>query len=176
MGLWLPSTPYGSAALWPPSPVSFLSSISPSQRFHSTDYLIVLYFDFSSKLWIFQVFTVAYSYTIGSVLGLNSALFFINSKIFWQVVGAVVELHRLESSGFTTREEAAFQRMCSVLANDLLPHINKCLRLLYPLSQISQITGIPVTQLQRDVRNSVGLLNIISKTSFDLCKTHLIKL
>ncbi|XP_063840859.1 conserved oligomeric Golgi complex subunit 8-like [Scylla paramamosain] len=66
-----------------------------------------------------------------------------------KVISALLELHRLESSGFTAREVASFQRMCSVVANDLFPHINKCLRCLYPLQQISLITGIPVNQLQR---------------------------
>lgn len=41
--------------------------------------------------------------------------------------------------------------MCSVVAQGLLPHVNKCLRLMYPLQQISLITGVPVTQLQREV-------------------------
>ncbi|ROT83091.1 putative conserved oligomeric Golgi complex subunit 8 [Penaeus vannamei] len=67
-----------------------------------------------------------------------------------QVVAALLELHRLESSGFTSKEEAAFQRMCMVMAQGLLPHINTCLRLLYPLQQISVISGVSVTQLQRE--------------------------
>ncbi|KAK4311380.1 hypothetical protein Pmani_017105 [Petrolisthes manimaculis] len=83
-------------------------------------------------------------------------------KSLTKVVGAMVELHRLESSGFTTREEVAFQRMCSVLANDLLPHINKCLRLLYPLPQISHITGIPVPQLQRDNFGQLDLAELLA--------------
>ncbi|XP_042238001.1 conserved oligomeric Golgi complex subunit 8-like isoform X2 [Homarus americanus] len=74
-----------------------------------------------------------------------------------KVIAAFLELHRLESSGFTAREEAAFQRMCSVVAQGLLPHINSCLRLLYPLQQISLITGVPVMQLQRE---NFGLLNL----------------
>lgn len=68
------------------------------------------------------------------------------------MISALLELHRLESSGFTAREEAAFQRMCSLVANDLLPHINRCLLLLYPPQQIAQITGVSVNQLQREVR------------------------
>lgn len=74
----------------------------------------------------------------------------------FQVISALLELHRLESSGFTAREEAAFQRMCSLVAHDLLPHINKCLLLLYPLQQISQITGISVNQLQKEVSQFTG--------------------
>ncbi|XP_045118300.1 conserved oligomeric Golgi complex subunit 8-like [Portunus trituberculatus] len=66
-----------------------------------------------------------------------------------KVISALLELHRLESSGFTAREVASFQRMCCVVANDLFPHINKCLRFLYPLQQIALITGIPVNTLQR---------------------------
>nr|XP_027206498.1 conserved oligomeric Golgi complex subunit 8-like [Penaeus vannamei] len=71
-------------------------------------------------------------------------------KSLSKVVAALLELHRLESSGFTSKEEAAFQRMCMVMAQGLLPHINTCLRLLYPLQQISVISGVSVTQLQRE--------------------------
>ncbi|XP_045615267.1 conserved oligomeric Golgi complex subunit 8 isoform X1 [Procambarus clarkii] len=74
-----------------------------------------------------------------------------------KIIAALTELHRLESSGFTSREEKAFQRMCSVVAQGLLPHVNNCLRLLYPLQHISLITGVPVTQLQRE---NFGLLKL----------------
>nr|XP_053633942.1 conserved oligomeric Golgi complex subunit 8-like [Cherax quadricarinatus] len=77
-----------------------------------------------------------------------------------KVIAALLELHRLESSGFTAREEAAFQRMCSVVAQGLLPHVNNCLHLLYPLQQISLITGVPVTQLQREVRRIFVLVKV----------------
>lgn len=82
------------------------------------------------------------------VATLSEALKLIHRSLA-KVISALLELHRLESSGFTAREEAAFQRMCSLVAHDLLPHINKCLLLLYPLQQISQITGISVNQLQK---------------------------
>lgn len=74
-----------------------------------------------------------------------------------KVIGALLELHRLESSGFTAKEEASFQRLCSVVAEGVLPHVNSCLRLLYPLQQISLITGEPAAQLQRE---SFGQLDI----------------
>ncbi|KAG0710183.1 Conserved oligomeric Golgi complex subunit 8 [Chionoecetes opilio] len=74
-----------------------------------------------------------------------------------KVISALLELHRLESSGFTAREAVAFQRMCSVVANDLLPHINKCLCFLYPLQQISLITGIPGNLLHRQLWSSTAV-------------------
>lgn len=86
-----------------------------------------------------------------------------SDKLFFQVIAALLELHRLESSGFTAREEAAFQHMCSVVAQGLLPHVNNCLRLLYPLQQISLITGVPVTQLQREVQDILMFSDINSQ-------------
>ncbi|KAK7068682.1 conserved oligomeric Golgi complex component [Halocaridina rubra] len=79
-----------------------------------------------------------------------------------KVIGALVELHRLESSGFTAREEASFQRLCSVLAEGVLPHINVCLRLLYPLQQISVITGVSVAQLQRENFGQISMEELLA--------------
>ena len=88
---------------------------------------------------------------------------YINTKVLtFQVISALLELHRLEHSGFTAREVKAFQRMCSVVANDLLPHINKCLRCLYPAQQISLITGIAVNQLQKQVSFKGSELSVYS--------------
>ncbi|XP_068216913.1 conserved oligomeric Golgi complex subunit 8 isoform X1 [Palaemon carinicauda] len=79
-----------------------------------------------------------------------------------KVIGALLELHRLESSGFTVKEAAAFQRLCSVVADGVLPHINSCLRLLFPLQQMSHITGEPVAKLQRENFGQLDIEKLLS--------------
>ena len=60
-------------------------------------------------------------------------------------------MHRLESPGFTPKEEKSFCRMCYILSSALIPHVNNCIRLLFPLEQVSNVVGYPVAQLQREV-------------------------
>lgn len=80
-------------------------------------------------------------------------------KSLTKVISALLELHRLESGGFTAREEVSFGRLCWVLTNCLLPHVNACLRLLFPMHYISTISGVSQTQL---IKDKFGHLNIES--------------
>ncbi|RXG61276.1 Conserved oligomeric Golgi complex subunit 8, partial [Armadillidium vulgare] len=66
-----------------------------------------------------------------------------------KVVTNLKSLHQLEASGFTANEEKSFERMCCLVSTAVIPHINKCLRFLFPLQAIANISGISVTELQR---------------------------
>lgn len=95
------------------------------------------------------------------VSSLSEVIRLLNQSLI-KVIGALLELHRLESSGFTVKEAAAFQRLCSVVAEGVLPYINSCLRLLFPLQQMSHITGESVAKLQRENFGQLDIENLLS--------------
>lgn len=75
-----------------------------------------------------------------------------------KVVRSLLELHQAESSGFSGAEEAAFSRLCSSLRGALLPHLNTvCLKSLFPLPLMAQLTGCSVLAL---AKSNFGQLDI----------------
>ncbi|ESP04822.1 hypothetical protein LOTGIDRAFT_94820, partial [Lottia gigantea] len=63
----------------------------------------------------------------------------------------ILAFYRAEETTFNVEEKDQFGQFCATYVVDLLPYINKCLLALFPTNQISQILGVPVSDLTREV-------------------------
>ncbi|XP_037304131.1 conserved oligomeric Golgi complex subunit 8 [Pungitius pungitius] len=61
----------------------------------------------------------------------------------------IVAFHRAEESAFSSREKQLFVLFCSSYAEQLLPFLNRCLKLLFPPEQLALVLGVSPTQLHR---------------------------
>lgn len=53
----------------------------------------------------------------------------------------IVAFHRAEESAFSSREKQLFVLFCSSYAEQLLPFLNRCLKLLFPPEQLALVLG-----------------------------------
>ncbi|XP_018022099.1 conserved oligomeric Golgi complex subunit 8 [Hyalella azteca] len=74
-----------------------------------------------------------------------------------KVVRGLVELHAVESAGFSGAEHAAYARLCAAVRAVLLPYLNACVRRLYPLARLAAVSGASAPQL---ARRNFGQLDI----------------
>lgn len=67
-------------------------------------------------------------------------------------------INRAEETTFDKKEKERFDEFCSAYAHSLIPYINKCLQALYPQTQLAQILGVTVSELQKMVHLFVLLI------------------
>lgn len=58
-----------------------------------------------------------------------------------QGVKVILAFHRAEAAAFSSQEQELFVQFCTAFLEDLVPYLNRCLQLLFPLAQIAQILG-----------------------------------
>lgn len=58
---------------------------------------------------------------------------------------------RADEDSFTVQEQDRFKLMCKVLADDLVPYLNKCLQVLFPPSQLALVLGVPPAEVNKMV-------------------------
>lgn len=58
---------------------------------------------------------------------------------------------RAEAPTFNPQELERFGQLCRVFAEDLVPHLNKCLQSLFPPSQLAQALGMSTVELLKMV-------------------------
>ena len=105
---------------------------------------------------------------------LQKVLRILNSSIS-KVITALVDLHQLESSGFTSNEEKAYERMCHLASSAMIPYINICLGFLFPTQKISEVVGIPVADLQKRQVNQLDVESLIGPIENFLPKEEIIE-
>jgi len=66
-------------------------------------------------------------------------------------VVCVCVCQRVDKGTFTAQEQDHFTRMCRAFAMDLVPYFNTCLQALCPPSQLAQMLGVPVSELNKMV-------------------------
>jgi len=49
--------------------------------------------------------------------------------------------HRAEEAAFSSREREVFVQFCCAYAEDMVPFLNRCLKVLFPPAQLAQILG-----------------------------------
>ncbi|XP_068451485.1 conserved oligomeric Golgi complex subunit 8 [Clinocottus analis] len=61
----------------------------------------------------------------------------------------ILAFHRAEQAAFSDREQQLFVLFLTSYAEELLPFLTRCLRLLFPPEQLALLLGVPPTQLHR---------------------------
>ncbi|XP_053408745.1 conserved oligomeric Golgi complex subunit 8-like [Mercenaria mercenaria] len=79
---------------------------------------------------------------------------------FVNVNKIILAFHRAEETTFDRKEKERFDEFCSAYAHSLVPYINKCLQALYPQTQLAQILGVTVSELNK--MGGLGQVNIKS--------------
>ncbi|XP_059477549.1 conserved oligomeric Golgi complex subunit 8 [Neocloeon triangulifer] len=69
---------------------------------------------------------------------------------------AILARYRQEELAFSSVEQQGVQRLCTCFADDFVPHIQRCLQSLYPVSVLATHLGLSPQQIQRD---GIGFLN-----------------
>ncbi|XP_044283932.1 conserved oligomeric Golgi complex subunit 8 isoform X2 [Varanus komodoensis] len=59
-----------------------------------------------------------------------------------QVTKIILAFHRAEALAFSSREQELFVHFCTAFLEDLVPYLNRCLPLLFPVAQIAQTLGL----------------------------------
>ncbi|XP_050416989.1 conserved oligomeric Golgi complex subunit 8 [Patella vulgata] len=67
-----------------------------------------------------------------------------------QINRVVLAFNRAEETTFNIEEKEQFGQFCATYVVDLLPYINKCLQALFPTSQLSQVLGLPISDLIKE--------------------------
>lgn len=68
-----------------------------------------------------------------------------------QAVALVISsFFKQEQQAFTGTEKESFLRFCSTFVYDLIPYLQKCVHVLFPVQELADHLGVPVTALQRD--------------------------
>ena len=56
---------------------------------------------------------------------------------------------RAEETTFDARERGKFEGFLAAYSSSLLPYMNKCLQALYPPTQLAQILGLTVSEMNK---------------------------
>lgn len=62
---------------------------------------------------------------------------------------------RAEETTFDLKEKVRFSDFCSAYGHSLLPYINKCLQALFPPTQLAQVLGVTVSDMQKMVKYQI---------------------
>ncbi|KAG8237419.1 hypothetical protein J437_LFUL017267 [Ladona fulva] len=63
----------------------------------------------------------------------------------------ILTVYRRKQQAFSEAERERFVKMCSCYADDLIPHLQHCLHVLFPPASIALNLGIPVQQVHKEV-------------------------
>ncbi|XP_077376598.1 conserved oligomeric Golgi complex subunit 8 [Festucalex cinctus] len=74
--------------------------------------------------------------------------------------------HRAEDSALSDGERRVFVRMCRVYARDLLPFLDRCLRVLFPHQQMALVLGVPVSHMLGERLASVDVAELLEPLGF----------
>ncbi|XP_052790194.1 conserved oligomeric Golgi complex subunit 8-like [Mya arenaria] len=61
----------------------------------------------------------------------------------------ILAFHRAEETTFDAKERAKFEGFVSAYSTSLLPYMNKCLQALYPPTQLAQVLGVTVSEMNK---------------------------
>ncbi|XP_039272740.2 conserved oligomeric Golgi complex subunit 8-like [Styela clava] len=64
------------------------------------------------------------------------------------VVADILGFYHTEEAAFSDKERIAFNRYCTAFCQDMIPHIEECLTLLFPSNEIGNMFGITPSQLK----------------------------
>ncbi|ETE68181.1 Conserved oligomeric Golgi complex subunit 8 [Ophiophagus hannah] len=70
-------------------------------------------------------------------------------NVLSQGVKIILAFHRAEAAAFSSQEQELFVQFCTAFLEDLVPYLNRCLQLLFPLAQIAQILGVPAARVHK---------------------------
>ncbi|KAM9481292.1 conserved oligomeric Golgi complex subunit 8 [Clarias gariepinus] len=79
-------------------------------------------------------------------------------KALGKVTDLILIFHRAEESAFSSRERDLFVQFCCAFAEDMVPFLNRSLRVMFPPAQLAQILGVPPTQVHK--HGSVGCIDV----------------
>ncbi|XP_039186906.1 conserved oligomeric Golgi complex subunit 8 isoform X1 [Crotalus tigris] len=82
-------------------------------------------------------------------VALTSVVAALLEDVLSQVVKIILAFHRAEAAAFSSQEQELFVHFCTAFLEDLVPYLNRCLQLLFPLAQIAQILGVPAAQVHK---------------------------
>ncbi|XP_046387778.1 conserved oligomeric Golgi complex subunit 8 [Ischnura elegans] len=77
----------------------------------------------------------------------------------------ILAVYRRKQQAFSESERERFVAMCSCYADDLIPHIQHCLHLLFPPVSISLHLGVPVQQVHKEELATLDASSIIDAIS-----------
>lgn len=66
------------------------------------------------------------------------------------VCKAILTLYAQEKQAFNVNSKDAFTRLCICFADDLVPYLQKCIHVIYPLNIIATHIGVNVEHLQKE--------------------------
>lgn len=72
------------------------------------------------------------------------------------VAKGILVLYSQEQQAFSANSREAFTRLCASFADDLVPYVQKCLGVIFPLSGVAVHVGVSVQYLQQE---KVGVLD-----------------
>jgi hypothetical protein len=87
---------------------------------------------------------------LNAPLALAADITFLVESSLLSASKSILARYRQEELAFSSAEQQGVQRLCTCFADDFVPHIQKCLQSLFPVTSLGAHLGLSPQQIQRD--------------------------
>lgn len=118
-----------------------------SDPIHPPDSLLEFY---PLAEYLNQVLTALNELKLCAPISLIKGVFSTFNDSLVVVAKGILVLYGQEQQAFSSNSREAFTRLCTSFADDLVPYVQKCLSVIFPLSSVASHIGVSVQYLQQE--------------------------